>query len=198
MERIVSQLCQQTCITHIETKESLKSDVLGLLAIYCVKPEEEISLKIKQSLPMVQSCGINISVLETGKITQLGSQRNSLFLTTWKLIEPICGKHGTSRNSGKTSNILEIKAGNKIVRNPVEIAETFNEHFTNIAQVLAEDIPTVEENHEVYLKTTETSFSLQTPSIGVELNLLKKIDDKNNRFLVKMNNYKMPFYQNEE
>ena len=58
----------------------------------------------------------------------------------------------TSRHSGKTSNILEIKADNKIVSNLVDIAETINEHFTNISQVLAEDIPGVDVNPEVYLE----------------------------------------------
>ena len=65
----------------------------------------------------------------------------------------------TSRHSGKTSNILEIKADNKIVSNLVDIAETINEHFTNISQVLAEDIPGVDVNPEVYLENTDKSFS---------------------------------------
>ena len=42
---------------------------------------------------------------------------------TWNLINEL-----SSRHSGKTSNILEIKADNKIVSNPVDIAETINEH----------------------------------------------------------------------
>ena len=52
------------------------------------------------------------------------------------------------------------------------------EHFTNIAQVLAADIPAVEVNPELYLKTINKSFSLQTPSVDTVLSLLKKIDDK--------------------
>ena len=92
---------------------------------------------------------------------------------TWNLINEL-----TSRHSNKTSNILEIKADNKIVSNLVDIAETINEHFTNIAQVLAEDIPGVDVNPEVYLETTDKSFSLQTSSVDIVLNILKKIDDK--------------------
>ena len=108
--------------------------------IYFVKPEEEISLKRRQSLPMIQPHGINISVLETRQITQLSSQRISKIyvsdnletnkgnlLKTWNLINDL-----TARHSGKTSNILQIKADNKIVSNPVDIAEIINEHFTNI------------------------------------------------------------------
>ena len=77
----------------------------------------------------------------------------------------------------KTSNILEIKADNNIVSNPVDIAETISlsKYFTNIPQVLAVDIPAVDVNPEFYLETTDKSFSLQTPSIDIVLNLLKEI-----------------------
>ena len=92
---------------------------------------------------------------------------------TWNLISEL-----TSRNSGNTSNILGVKAGSKIVRNEVAIEETFNEHFYDIAQVLAHDIPAAKVNPEFYMKGPLKSFPLQTPSIDVELNLLKKIDDK--------------------
>ena len=92
---------------------------------------------------------------------------------TWNLINEL-----TSRHSGKTSNILEIKAENKFVSNPFDIAETINEQLTNIAQLLADDIPAVDVNPEFHLETTEKSFSPQTPSVDIVLNLLKKIDDK--------------------
>ena len=54
---------------------------------------------------------------------------------TWNVINEL-----TSRNSGKSTNILEIKVDNKIASNPMDIAETINDHFTNVAQVLAQDI----------------------------------------------------------
>jgi len=69
-----------------------------------------------------------------------------------------------SRNSGKSANILEIKADNRIVSNPMDIAETINGHFSNVAQVLAQDIPVVDVSPESYLEPTESSFSLQIPS----------------------------------
>ena len=59
---------------------------------------------------------------------------------TWKVINEL-----TSRNSGKSANILEIKADHRIVSNPMDIAETINEHFSNVGQVLAHDIPLVDE-----------------------------------------------------
>mgnify|MGYP006862610815 CR=1 FL=1 len=93
--------------------------------IYIVKPEE-ISLESKQSRPVIQPHGINISVLETSQITQWSLQRNSVsdnleinkgnFRKTWNLINEL-----TSRHSGKTSNILEIKADNKIVKNQIQL-----------------------------------------------------------------------------
>ena len=130
---------------------------------------------------MIQSRGINIKNRANNAISfakklyasdDLEATKGNLG-KTWNLIGKL-----TSRNSGNTSNTLEVKAGNKIVRNPVDIEETFNQHLTDIAQVLAEDIPAVEVNPEFYLKGPLKSFSLQTQSIGVELNLSKKIDDK--------------------
>ena len=50
----------------------------------------------------------------------------------------------TSRNSCKSTNILEIKVDDKIVSNPMDIAETINDHFTNVAQVLAQYIAVIE------------------------------------------------------
>ena len=54
------------------------------------------------------------------------------------------------------------------------MAEACNEHFTNIAQVLAQDVPAAEVNSEFYLSPTDKLFYLKTPSIDV----LKKIDEK--------------------
>ena len=73
---------------------------------------------------------------------------------------------------------MAIKVDNKIVNDPVDIAETVNGHLTNIVQVFAEDIRAVDVKPEFYLETTDESFSLLTPSTDIVLNLLKKIDDK--------------------
>ena len=81
---------------------------------------------------------------------------------TWNVINEL-----TSRNSGKSTNILEIKVDNKIVSNPMGIAETINDHFTKVAQVLAQDIPVVDVNPESYLEPTDHSFSLQIPSVDM-------------------------------
>ena len=92
--------------------------------IYIVKPEE-ISLESKQSRPVMQPHGINISVLETSQINAMTLAKKLYvsdnleinkgnFRKTWNLINEL-----TSRHSGKTSNILEIKAHNKIVKNQI-------------------------------------------------------------------------------
>ena len=60
----------------------------------------------------------------------------------------------------------------------MDIAETINEHFSNVAQVLAHDIPLVDVNPEFNLERTNCSFSLQTPSVSIVLSFLKKIDEK--------------------
>ena len=60
----------------------------------------------------------------------------------------------------------------------MDIAETINDHFTNVAQVLAQDIPVVDANPESYLEPTDHSFSLQIPSVDIVSNVLSKIDEK--------------------
>jgi len=44
------------------------------------------------------------------------------------------------------------------------MTETINGHFSNVAQVLARDIPVVDVSPESYLELTESSFPLQIPS----------------------------------
>ena len=51
---------------------------------------------------------------------------------TWNLINEL-----SSRNTSKSSNILEIQVDNRTISTPGDMAEAFNDHFTNIAQVLA-------------------------------------------------------------
>ena len=58
------------------------------------------------------------------------------------------------------------------------MAEGFNEHFPNIAQVLAQEVPAAEVNPEFYLSYTDKAFCLRTPSFDVVFNLLRKITFK--------------------
>ena len=50
---------------------------------------------------------------------------------TWNLINELC-----SRNTSKSSNILEIQVDNRTISTSGDIADAFNEHFTNIARFL--------------------------------------------------------------
>ena len=52
-------------------------------------------------------------------------------------------------------------------------------HFTNIAQVLAQEVPAAEVNPEVYLSYIDKAFCLKISSLDVQVfNLLGKIDEK--------------------
>ena len=54
------------------------------------------------------------------------------------------------------------------------MAEAFNVHFTNIAKMLARDIPVGEVDAESFLSPSDNLFSLKPPSIDIVLDLLKK------------------------
>ena len=84
----------------------------------------------------------------------------------------------SSRSSCKSSNILEIQANNRTINNADDMTEAFNVHFTNIAKMLARDIPVGEFDAESFLSPSDNSFSLKPPSIDIVLDLLKKIDEK--------------------
>ena len=58
------------------------------------------------------------------------------------------------------------------------MAEAFNDHFTNIGQVLAQEVPAAEVNPEFYLSHTDKAFYLKTPSLDVVFKLLRNIDEK--------------------
>ena len=68
----------------------------------------------------------------------------------------------SSRNTSKSSNILEIQVDNRTISTPGDMAEAFNEHFTNIAQVLAQEVPAPEVNPEFYLSYTDKAFCLNS------------------------------------
>ena len=92
---------------------------------------------------------------------------------TWNLINEL-----TSRNTSKSTNILEIQVDNRTISSPGDMAEAFNDHFTNIGQVLAQEVPSAEANPEFYLSHTDKAFHLKTPSLDVVFNLLRNIDEK--------------------
>ena len=58
------------------------------------------------------------------------------------------------------------------------MAETFNSYFSNVGVDLATEIPASGYNPEVYLKPTDKTFNLPTPTIDRVHGLLKTIDEK--------------------
>ena len=77
----------------------------------------------------------------------------------------------SSRNTSKSPNILEIQVDNRTISTSGDMTEAFNEHFTNIGQVQAQEVPTAEVNAEFYLPYTDKAFCLKTPSLDVVFNL---------------------------
>ena len=88
----------------------------------------------------------------------------------WHLINEL-----SSRHSNKVGNISEIKIAEKIITEPLEIAEELNLHFSTISERLASEIPASDIEPETYLTPTETSFSLTVPSLDVVYKLLSKL-----------------------
>ena len=152
----------------------------GLTLLHKMHRRDLIKKKaISSNNPM--TCGSNINVLETKQIMQLNTQRNATNFEaskgnprkTWNLINEL-----SSRNTSKSSNILGVQVDNRTRSTSGDMAEAFNEHFTNIAQVLAQEVPAAEVNPEFYLSYINKAFCLKTPSLDVVFNLLRKIDEK--------------------
>ena len=92
---------------------------------------------------------------------------------TWHLINEL-----SSRHSNKVRNISEIKIAEQTITEPLEIAEELNLHFSTIGERLASEIPSSDIEPETYLRPTETSFSLTTPSLDVVYKLSSKLNER--------------------
>ena len=62
-------------------------------------------------------------------------------LKTWRLINELQSRQ---RKSTKVTKVSQVKTGNQVFTSPCDIAEAFNNHFTNIGQSLAQEIPSSE------------------------------------------------------
>ena len=92
---------------------------------------------------------------------------------TWNLINEL-----SSRNVSKTKKITQLDFEEREITAPEEIAETFNSYFSGIGEKLASDIPAPVRDPVFYLKPTDKSFSLKTPSVNTVYQLLTTLDDK--------------------
>ena len=121
---------------------------------YCSECAEEMFLKRKRSLQMIMPCGSSLNWLYRNQVhnaTKLAKKRYfSENLETskgnpskpWDLINEL-----SSRNSCKSSNILEIQGNNRTVNKADDMGEAFNVHFTNIAKMLIFQLEKLTLNH---------------------------------------------------
>ena len=89
---------------------------------------------------------------------------------TWRLINEL-----QSRQS-KSTKVSQVKTGNQVFTSPGDIAEAFNNHFTNIGQSLAQEIPSSEIDPLAYVNSVDGVFSFQRINVQKVIKLLKAID----------------------
>ena len=93
---------------------------------------------------------------------------------TWKLINEL-----TSRKHKRLGNISKINLDNKkVVTEATEISDTFNHHFANIGENLANNIGKSSVNPTQYLKSPNCVFSFSEIDIGKVRRLLNQINTK--------------------
>ena len=71
---------------------------------------------------------------------------------TWRLINEL-----QSRQS-KLTKVFEVKTGNQVFTSPGDISEAFNNHFTNIGQSLAQEIPCADIDPLTYINPVDGVF----------------------------------------
>ena len=55
----------------------------------------------------------------------------------------------------------QVKTGTQVFTSPGDIAEAFNNHFTNIGQSLTQEIPRLEIDPLAYVNPVDSVFSFQ-------------------------------------
>ena len=80
-----------------------------------------------------------------------------------------------SRQS-KSTKVSQVKTGNQVFTSPGDIAKAFNNHFTNIGQSLAQEIPSSEIDPLAYVNPVDGVFSFQRINVQKVIKLLKAID----------------------
>ena len=71
---------------------------------------------------------------------------------TWRLINEL-----QSRQS-KSTKVSQVKSGNQVFTSPGDMAEAFKNHFTNIGQSLAQEIPSSEIDPLAYVNLLTEYF----------------------------------------
>ena len=102
---------------------------------------------------------------------------------TWKLINNL-----SSRSAFKPKRISEVIVNEQVVTSPADMAEAFNNYFSNVGKNLADEIPLAQYEPGVYSNPTDTRFSLKLPTVDKVYNLLRTIDEKKSVGLDKIPN----------
>lgn len=92
---------------------------------------------------------------------------------TWKIINTLL-----SRNVNNSSIVQELKIDGQTVTSSSEIADKFNDFFTNIGETLAHSLEQTGIKPESYVSVTSKSFNIQPPSIETVSKLLASIDER--------------------
>ena len=87
----------------------------------------------------------------------------------WQTINEV-----TSRVNNK-SVFNEIDDGSRILNNPTEVAEEFNQYFAEIGPELAKNIQNVNTCYKNYLSNTEKQFSLKETNCSTVSSLLSRL-----------------------
>ena len=85
---------------------------------------------------------------------------------TWRLINEL-----QSRQS-KSTKVSQVKTGNQVFTSPGDIAEAFNNHFTNMGQSLAQEIPNSEIDPLAFVNPVDGVFSFQHINVQKSSNYL--------------------------
>jgi hypothetical protein len=92
---------------------------------------------------------------------------------TWKLLNEL-----TSKKPNSHSTVTQLKHNDKQITSSTEIANTFNTFFTKIGETLASSIQEDSNNPESYLKSSNTTFTLEPPSIETVSKLLEGLNER--------------------
>ena len=80
-------------------------------------------------------------------------------LKTWRLINEL------QFGQRKSTKLSQLKTGNQVFTSPGDIAEAFNNHFTNIRQSLAQEIPCTDNDPLTYVNPADGVLSFQRINI---------------------------------
>ena len=91
---------------------------------------------------------------------------------TWRVINEL-----QSRQC-KSTQVSQIKLGQRVFTSSKDISEAFNNHFTSIGQTLAREIPTVDIDPLYYVKPSDRVFSFEWINVQEVVTLVKGIDGR--------------------